>query len=410
MPTPLTNKEIQKINERIKEPPAQVALSLKPAPDLRPQVVATQIDCLQRLKEKVPTWYKTKGLYIPSSLNAQQCSSEPIARFRQLCTPKNGTLLDLTGGLGVDCFFMSEFREKTIYVEQNEQLFNATKYNFQLLGRQNIDFINDSAEHFLQNFHDHVSTIFIDPSRRSTSGSRVFQLEDCSPNILALKDCMLDKADEVIIKLSSLLDIHKTINQLCNVTEVFVLGTKGECKDLMLRLSKDADILIEQPLIHAISVNNNGFPDFDIAFTYDEEQVVGTLCKEIPISYAEEISQGMFLYDPSPMIMKAACFNTVAQYLCLSQIAPASHLYISSQNIPSFPGRKFLIKNVLDLSKPSLKSLKSLAPNASIAVRNFPLSADALRKKLSLGESDNTFLFATTLRNNKSALILCQRM
>ena len=43
--------------------------------------------------------------------------------------------------------------------------------------------------------------------------------------------------------------------------------------------------------------------------------------------------------------------------------------------------------------------------NANLTVRNFPLTAEALRKKLKLNDGGPVTLFATTLSNGKHVLI-----
>ena len=83
-------------------------LALKTAPtgvDL-PKALQ-QITARQLLSKKVPTWASNPHLEFPTHLSLEQCSSEATARYKASLLSGN-TLVDLTGGMGVDCYFLSD--------------------------------------------------------------------------------------------------------------------------------------------------------------------------------------------------------------------------------------------------------------------------------------------------------------
>lgn len=43
----------------------------------------------------------------PTSLSAEQCTSELLARFHANLVPDNGVVLDMTCGLGIDAFHIA---------------------------------------------------------------------------------------------------------------------------------------------------------------------------------------------------------------------------------------------------------------------------------------------------------------
>lgn len=374
-----------------------VALSVKASPKVRPSVVAEQVDGWNRLAVKVPSWCEADGLCFPFPLAIQQCSSEAVARWRAslVC---GDSLLDLTGGLGVDCFFMGSGLQTVTYVDADERAVSAARNNFSILGRDNTRFVCASAEDYLRDRKDAVSTIFIDPARRSSSGGRVFRIADCSPDVSRLADKMLSVADVVLIKLSPLLDVSLAVSQVPAVSDIYAIGHSGECKDLMLRLSKAA---CGAPELHAVNIGKGGEVSC-FSFTKEEEF-------EAQNETGAEIYVGMYLFEPSPVIMKMAPFRLIAKRYGLRQIAPSTHIFVSSAFVANFPGRRFVVRGVFDNTKRGLAALKKQCHEASIVVRNFPVKAEELRRKLGLKESDHSFLFGVTDSESHKLLLLCER-
>jgi hypothetical protein len=97
--------------------------------------------------------------------------------------------------------------------------------------------------------------------------------------------------------------------------------------------------------------------------------------------------------------MKAGAYNTLAQLFALQPISVNSHLYVSDTYVEKFPGRSFKI-----VGTGTAKNFKNIK-QANITVRNFPMKADELRKKLKIKDGGDIYLFATTLANGSKILI-----
>lgn len=76
-----------------------------------------QIRARRQIKEKLPTWFTNPDLLFPSRLSAEQCSSEITAHYKQSLV-RGTRICDLTGGLGIDSWQLSQKAEKLIYIER----------------------------------------------------------------------------------------------------------------------------------------------------------------------------------------------------------------------------------------------------------------------------------------------------
>lgn len=401
----LTPEELRLVAINRGKDPSCIALSIKAAADVRPSVVAQQVDAYNRLVGKVPTWAKHDGLQFPFPVAIQQCSSEPLARFRQKLI-EGESLADLTGGLGVDCYFMGREMRRVVYVDANPDAVDAARQNYSVLDVSNTEFVNSTAEEFIDKC---VATsvkfdnIFIDPSRRSSSGGRVFKLDDCSPDVTTLATSMLRVADTVYIKLSPLLDISQVLSLLPCVSDVYAIGHATECKDLLvvLRAGLDAN---SEPVIHAQMLSDDGSPVSPISFCLSQEKSsVAQIADCLP-------SVGEKIFVPSPAVMKAAPFSLLTNIFDVKMLGGGTHIYWGQSDISDFPGRRFEIVGVFDLSKRSIGELRKAFPAAAVAVRNFPMSAEELRKKLKIGESSHNFLFGVSAHGGRSLLIVCHKL
>ena len=393
VPTPDEQKLIWEFRG---QEPHGVALRLRKSHTVRPSFVAEQVGGWNRLAVKVPMWAEHDGLYFPFPVAIQQCSSEAVARWRAGLVG-GGSLLDLTGGLGVDCFFMGRNAESVTYVDADARAVAAAQNNFSRLGVTNTSFVCSTAEDFLTTSNAHYDTIFIDPSRRSNDGGRVFRVADCSPDVEKWAGRMLELADVVIIKLSPLLDVSLLVGQLPSVADVYALGAGGECKDLVVRLMRGC---VGEPRLHAVSVSDGGEGE-DFAFTKREEE-------EAEPCVADAIAD--YLFEPSPQFMKMSPFKLLGQRYGVRALSSSTHIFTNSADVPYFPGRRFRVEAVYENGKKGFAALKKATDRAAIAVRNFPISAEALRAKLKMKEDDSSFVFGVTLKSGEQKLVLCRRL
>ncbi len=356
-----------------------------------------QIQGWQTARTKLPSWTYIDGVIYPPHLSMEQCSSESTALYKSSIIPRCGkadTFVDLTGGYGVDFSFMSRGFTKAFYVERQENLCDIARNNFPLLGLQNADVIHGDGIEFLQTL-EHVSVLFLDPARRKEHGSKAILLEDCTPNLLEIKELLLDKADTIVVKLSPMLDWHLAVEQLGSVFEVHVVSVGNECKELILVLRKD---YIGTPTLYCVNDGN--------VFIVDKETKKATL----PSAELVSLPLAKYLYEPNASIMKVGCFDEISSFYNISPLGKNSHLFVSAVLAEGFPGRTFKILRLCSMNKHDLRDALKNIDRANIAVRNFPMSAVELRKRLRLKDGGDVFIFGTTVEHHTHVLLLASRI
>lgn len=373
----------------------QLALKTKSYPEIDMPMAIQQIGGRQIAKYKIPYWYQHEDIIYPRHLSMEQCSSEITALYKaSLC--KGNTLVDLTGGLGVDFSFMARDYKQAYYVETQKELTELAKRNFNTLMLNCAEVIEDDAVSFLNSFDKIADTIFIDPARRSDTGKKTVLIEDCTPNLIEIDDLLNNKSKRVIIKLSPMLDITHALTSLSNVTEVHIISVNNECKELLFVKEKSE----KETLIISVNLLTHREKEFFI-FTKTEEA-------SSYISHTD--SPEKYLYEPNSSILKAGAYKSVALRYNLRKLHPNSHLYTSYSLINDFPGRKFEVKEVISPNKKEIKVHFKDTKQANIATRNYPFSVAEIRKQTKLKEGGANYIFATTLANEKKVLILCQKV
>ena len=348
-----------------------------------------QIAGRQTALKKLPSWAAVERVLYPPHLNMEQCSSEQTARYKARLAGSGDTYVDLTGGLGVDFYWMSQGFKQRYYVERNAELCELVEHNFRTLGHSCSVCCCDTATYLPT--VPHADVVFLDPARRNEHGGRTYDIKDCTPNILELLPLLMEKADKVILKLSPMLDWRKAVDDLQYVREVHIVSVDNECKELLLVLEQ-----AERPLRLAC-VNNN--------------QIFEVSSHPSPLTpHLSPLTPEQFLYEPNASIMKAGCFDALAQQYPVCQVSANSHLFLSSVEIEDFPGRSFQICAISSTNKQSLKTSLAGIDRANISVRNFPMSVEQLRKKLRLKDGGDTYIFATTEADGAHSLYICRKI
>jgi hypothetical protein len=348
-----------------------------------------QLDFIRSLEKKVPEWFRNKSLLTYQGVNIEQSSSESTALFKsQYLQGELG--IDLTGGLGVDTYFISKRFNTFIHNEPSTELSEIVKYNFTQLDVSNVIFTQFKAEDFA--FRQHFDWIYLDPSRRDSRANRVVNIEDCLPNLVDIQSQLLLNASGVMVKFSPMLDIKLALSKLKNVKEVLVLAEKNDVKELIFILSRESCI---EPKITCV---NLGSGQDSFSFKHTEEENSKAVFS-MPMEY---------LYEPNATILKAGAFNSISSRFHLKKLAANSHLYTSASFNSDFPGRAFKIKAVTNYDK---KSLKSIVPQnqANIACRNFPLKPEEIRKQLKWKDGGNTYLFFTESFKAQKLVIVTEK-
>ncbi|ARV08668.1 SAM-dependent methyltransferase [Winogradskyella sp. PC-19] len=387
----ILNTEVQAyIAENLKQDISKLLLKSISFPNVGTKKVIEQIEAKKRSEKKLPTWFHTKNIYYPNKLNIEQTSSEVTANYKaSLVSGKS--LIDLTGGFGVDAFYYSKQINKVTHCEINAELSELVKHNYKALNISNIECINDNGIDTLKRLDNPFDWIYLDPSRRDDSKKKVFLLSDCSPNVKTFQGLFLKYAKQVMIKTSPLLDIKATHYDLKFVKELHIVAVDNEVKELLWILERDyeSDFRI-------ITVNLS--KDIEQKFEFNFENESSSLAE-----YSEPLT---YLYEPNSAILKAGAFNSISTNLNLPKLHKHSHLY-TSEKLVDFPGRRFKIENIIPFNKKQFA--KEKISKANVTTRNFPLSVGDIRKKLKIKDGGNTYLFFTTNKDEEKVIIICSK-
>lgn len=298
-------------------------------------------------------------------------------------------MVDLTGGLGVDFSYLSRLFDHAIYMERQSELCSAMCHNAPLLGLNNVEVREGNSLQELEHL-DKVDFIFIDPARRACDGRKTVLIEDCEPDVVALLPLLQKKSKHIMLKLSPMLDISRAVGTLGCVSETHIVGSAGECKELLLLLSDE-----KQPLRVFCIDGEHRF-----SYLHEEESQAKVSFSPTPLSY---------LYEPSAVMMKSGAFRLMAQRFSLMKLHPNTHLYTSDEMVENFPGRSFRVLRVGGFGKRAYRDFRQEVEKANLTVRNFPASVAELRKRLKLKEGGEEYWFATTLSDESHVLIACQK-
>ncbi len=364
-----------------------------------------QIAGRQTARCKLPSWAAVDEVCYPPHLNMEQCSSEHTARYKAGLLKGGTRYVDLTGGFGVDFFFMSQAYQHRVYVEQDASLCDIAKHNFQVLGLDS-EVLTTSAADYLQAMEP-ADVIYLDPARRNEHGARTYGIEDCTPNVLELLPLLIEKSQQVILKLSPMLDWQKAVRDLGNVAEVHIVSVDNECKELLLLLQKS-----EHHKLSLFCVNN----DTVFQCHYSEALEPSLVRKNFLLRWGNNFSLSgssdsvVYLYEPNASVMKAGCFDVLQEKFPISQLSSNSHLFVSTDDVPDFPGRRFQVVATTSMNKKELRQNLSDVTQANITVRNFPLTVQQLRQKLKLKDGGDVYIFATTVSDGSHKLFLCRKI
>ena len=331
-----------------------------------------QVEGRERTAEKLPTFATIADWWYPVRLSCEQCSSELTARDKASLV-SGEKMVDLTGGYGVDTYFLSEQFAHTDYVEQNAELCRIAEHNF---ANKPIAIHNTSAEDFLA-AAEQYDLIFLDPARRDSHGGKVFRLEDCTPNVVELLPTLLSHGKRIMLKLSPMLDLTQAVTSLSQVTwDIHVVAIKNEVKELLLVSGGSGRIT-------AIDLEKK---DQAFVFTKEEEQKAQSAIGHLPLEI------GNFIYEPSAAILKAGAYKLVAERFGLHKLDINTHLYASDTLVPNFPGRIWKIVEKQDLKQ------------ANVLTRNYPLTPEQLKKKLHLRDGGTAFVIGCRVAGKPTVL------
>jgi 16S rRNA G966 N2-methylase RsmD len=374
----LSEKVQQFIHQHANDDERELVLKYKEVDGVPLARIAEQIAGRRKAKDKLPTFYSTSGILYPPSLNLEQSSSEQTAAFKTRIIEEESigkeTAVDLTGGFGVDVYFLSRIFRKVEYIEPDESLLQIVQHNHKTLRGYNISHHHTKAENFLESSWK-ADLVFIDPSRRN-NGQKVFKLSDCEPDVTALYKNIFEKTEHLLIKTSPLLDIQQALRELPTVYKVYVVSVANECKELLFLCKR---MVHGEPEIVTVNILSTHIERF--SFTKVQEQ-------QAAVEYSSPLA---YLYEPNTSLLKAGAFRIVGSSYGLSKIDVSTHLYTSAEYRSDFPGRIFQVEALV---KNDPKVIQTYFPEgkANVMTRNYPLSAEELKKKAKLKDGGNKFL------------------
>lgn len=383
------------IKDHYSTDPQQLLLKHRSISGLPASVVVDQLIGRRKAEEKLTTWYLESNIIYPPTLNIEQASSEKAASIKAeflqntIGDLSQMTLLDLTGGMGVDSYFFSKVLKTIHFVEPNSELLEISRHNLNALGASNIHYYNTSAETFLDSLPiNSFDVIFIDPSRRIAGNKKVFSLTECEPNVVALQREIWKHGLHFLIKTSPLLDIQVGLNELNFVRDVVITSIQNECKELLFYCEQD---FRSEANVTAINVNGK---DANFSFLMSAERSAENDFSD-PLKY---------LYEPNASLLKGGAFKILGVAFDFPKLHPNTHLFTSPSFNDKFPGRVFEIESI---AKPDPKKLMEYFEDgkANIFTRNYPLSVNDIRKKYGLKDGGDKYLIGCSGMNKKFLLV-----
>lgn len=342
------------------------------------KMAVQQISSRQKAIKKLPTWSVDPNLIFPTSISLEQSSSEETARFKSDGL-KGKLMVDLTGGFGVDFFHLGQGFEKAIYCERQPELYQLSKNNLERLIPGKFEFFEGDGLEFLERTDLNFDLIYADPARRGIGNQKLYKLQDCEPDVVSTWAMMKQKASQILLKVSPMLDLTQAWSELPDIQKITVVSVKNEVKELLLHWEKAEESNLKK--IKVVDLEST-FPSFE--FEPEEEENAKSKFGE-----AEK-----FLIEPLSGILKAGAFNLFGERFGLKKLEKNSHLYTGDSIPNEIPGRVF---EVIQEISPKKQEIKSLFPSGKVNVicRNYVIGAEDLKRKLGLKDGGNDFLIGT---------------
>ncbi|MFN8154606.1 MAG: hypothetical protein U0Y08_09970 [Bacteroidia bacterium] len=384
-------KWISWVQEHENEPVSQLALRYSGRKDLPLRDLLLQVKGRQIARQKLPSFYARNEIIYPDSLILEQCSSEEAAT-QKAAWATGKTVADLTGGLGIDSLAFATTAKKVFYCEPDPARCAAARHNFKVLNIANVEVLEGTAEETGAALLLQTEVFFLDPSRRSDDGRKVFRLEELSPDILKLKALLLSNNALVMVKLAPMLDIREGLRQLPETFRVEVISRKDECRELLFFLSNKGG----KPEIVCI---DTGHPESTFSYDPDAEPL-------LPLPTGEP---DKFLFEPNASLRKAGPWRSICERFGLKMLHPNSHLFTGSKTIEHFPGRIFRIEQILPYKKDKIHEALA-GTTAQLLFYNFPVKAQEVTNALQIKSGEPQYLFFTSSAKQRSLVVLAERV
>ena len=361
-----TSAEFTKfVQDHLEEDPALLLFKYQGKVPFDLKIAVQQIAARQKAAKKLPTWSKNLKLLFPASISVEQSSSEQTASFKAL--DRSGrSMVDLTGGLGIDCHYLSQGFEKGVYCEQQAELFQISQHNLTTLNPGKFDFLEGDGLEFLQKTTQHFDLIYADPARRGTGNQKLYRLQDCEPNVVDTWSLLQNKSNSILLKASPMLDLTQAWAELPDLQKITVVSVRNEVKELLLHWEKANE---GTPRMISVVDLESGFSPFEFEPGAEER------------AHSQFAEAGNYLIEPLAGILKAGAFTLFGARFGLKKLERNSHLYTSDSFTRDIPGRNF---EVIQEISPKKQVLKTIFPTGKVNVicRNYVMGSEELKKKL----------------------------
>ena len=305
----LTEKDIEFIKANEGADVTRLLLGKAPA-GVNLQLCAKCIQARAKMKIKAPLWWENWSLAYPFSVSVEQGSSQTTALLKQKVikellsegdsNPDSIITADLTGGMGIDSYFISQIASTHFYFERTAELCEATEYNFAQLGASNITVSNrdvtaDDCAVLKELAQKNVSLVYIDPARRTATGDKAILLQDYEPNVIDLQDHLFAISRYVLVKVSPMADIKLNLKYLPNTRAIYIVTVDNECKELLFLLDREHSG--SEPSITVVQKD-------DVTLLLSEEEAATA-------TYTNTL--GKYLYEPGKGMLKAGAYKLISE-------------------------------------------------------------------------------------------------
>lgn len=416
------------VQEHMEDETSRLILDRAKWPEIDIETAVACIESRRKLKNKVPEWYADPDLVFPVRLSAEQCSSTATGIYKadlaEHIAGGSFRLADLTGGLGVDSWFFSKKASEVLYNEMQGALCTAAGHNFRTLGVSNIKISNliasqETITEILKPFAPDI--VYLDPARRGEGGRKVFLIEECTPDVLNLKDLIFKYSRHILLKLSPMADITMVCDRLGpTCREIHVVGAGGECKELLVWMDREwsgeysitaAELPRDFPASEAITLSYERTPlssGHEPLATGHEPLVRRAPGDMTVISSERSESRDLFLFEPGKAFMKAGFFNLIRDRFGIEKLGVSTHYYLTdspekAEELKKY-GKVYSIVSIQPLDKRSIKEAGKTYPHSEVTARNIPMDTETLRKKLGVTSGDDAHIFG--LKSDRSGNLL----
>ena len=431
------------VSEHINDDTTRLIMNKAKWPEIDMDLAVNCIESRRKLKGKVQEWFDEPSLIFPRRLSAEQCSSSATGKFKAniaekisitakaadvSLTNQGFRLADLTGGLGVDSWFFSQKASQVLYCEMLPELCKAARHNFSALGADNITVKNAAvcAEKEISSFQTPAEIlsdfqpdiVYMDPARRGEGGKKVFLIEDCTPDVLTLKEEIFKICRNIFLKLSPMADITMVCERLGRTCrEVYVVAAGGECKELLVWMDREWN---DDYMIHAVELHKDVLPGVFSFSPAEEKNAIYQLLTAL--TSKENNTENLYMFEPGKALMKAGAFNLISEKFSIAKLGRSTHYYMfadeTADDIPEIGqlickssmlknyGKVFRVMRVESLDKRSLKAAGKEFPHSEVTARNIPMDTETLRKKLGVTSGDDAHIFGLKSDSEGNLLLI----